>query len=126
MKKSRTRTGSVLFGRSIGVGMAAMGIAGSGIALSVAIALTGIFLWTVQDVTNAAAMDSAPPNAQGTVVGFMFATSFVAGLIAPVLAGILVSVTGDRSSVFFLSSAVMVPVPIVMAFAPLHRRAAPA
>ena len=109
---------------AIAVGMAAMGIAGSGVPLMIAIAFTGVFLWTVQDVTNAAAMDSAPPNAQGTVVGFMFATSFVAGPIAPVLAGVLVSVTGDRASVFFLSAAVMVPVPPVMAFAPLRRRTA--
>ena len=109
---------------AITVGMAAMGVAGSGVPLMIAIAFTGVFLWTVQDVTNAAAMDSAPPNAQGTVVGFMFATSFVAGLIAPVLAGVLVSVTGDRASVFFLSAAVMVPVPLVMAFAPLRRRTA--
>ena len=106
---------------AIAVGMAAMGIAGSGVPLMIAIAFTGVFLWTVQDVTNAAAMDSAPPNAQGTVVGFMFATSFLAGLIAPVLAGVLVSVTGDRASVFFLSAAVMAPVPLVMAFAPLRR-----
>ena len=106
---------------AIAVGMAAMGIVGSGIALSVAIGLTGVFLWTVQDVTNAAAMDSAPSNAQATVVGFMFGTSFLAGLTAPVLAGLLVSVTGDRSSVFFLSAAVMVPVPLVVALAPLRR-----
>ncbi len=111
---------------SISVGMAAMGIAGSGVPLMLAIAFTGVFLWTVQDVTNAAAMDSAPPNAQGTVVGFMFATSFVAGLIAPMLAGLLVSATGDRGSVFFLAAAVMAPVALVVAFAPLRGRAAPA
>ena len=109
---------------SIAVGMAAMGIVGSGVPLMLAIAFTGVFLWTVQDVTNASAMDSAPPNAQGTVVGFMFATSFVAGLIAPLLAGVLVSVTGERSSVFFLSAAIMAPVPLVMALAPLRGRAA--
>ena len=111
---------------SIAVGMAAMGIVGSGIPLMIAIAFTGVFLWTVQDVTNAAAMDEAPPNAQGTVVGFMFATSFVAGLMAALLAGLLVSATGDRGSVFFLSAAVMAPVAPVVAFAPLRRRAVPA
>ncbi len=111
---------------AIAAGMAAMGVVGSGVPLTVAIAFTGVFLWTVQDLTNAAAMDSAPANAQGTVVGFMFATSFLAGLIAPVLAGLLVSATGDRGSVFFLSAAVMAPVPLVAALAPLRRPTAPA
>ncbi len=111
---------------SIAVGMAAMGVVGSGVPLMAAIAFTGVFLWTVQDLTNAAAMDSAPPNAQGTVVGFMFATSFVAGLIAPAIAGVLVSVTGDRGSVFFLSAAVMAPVALVAAFAPLRSPTTPA
>ncbi len=111
---------------SIAVGMAAMGVAGSGIPLLLAIAFTGVFLWTVQDVTNAAAMDSAPPNAEGTVVGFMFATSFVGGIIGSLLAGLVVSATDDLGSVFFLSAAVMAPVALVVAFAPLSRRAAPA
>ena len=50
----------------------------------------------------------------------------MAGLIAPVLAGVLVSATGDRGSVFFLSAAVMAPVALVVGFAPLRSRTTPA
>ncbi len=107
---------------AIALGLGAMGIAGSGIPLVVALALTGVFLWSVQDVTNAAAMDSAPLGSMGTVVGFMFGASFIGGVLAPVVAGLLVSATGDRSSVFFLSAGVMVPVPFVMAFAPIRHQ----
>ena len=107
---------------AIGFGMLSMGIVGSGIPLAVALGLTGIFLWSVQDVINATAMDAAPPGTEGTVVGLMFASSFVAGVLAPIVAGVLVTITDDRGSVFFLSAAVMVPATVLLAVAPLQRK----
>ena len=107
---------------SIGVGMLAMGIVGSGVPLAVALGLTGVFLWSVQDVINATAMDAAPPGSEGTVVGLMFTSSFIAGALAPIAAGVVVTLTGERSAVFFMSAAVMAPAALLLAFAPLRRR----
>jgi MFS family permease len=111
---------------AIGLGFLSMGIVGSGVPLVVALGLTGIFLWSIQDVINATAMDAAPPGTEGTVVGLMFSSSFVAGVAAPMVAGLVVTLTGDRISVFFLSAAVIAPAAVLLAFAPLHRKAAPA
>lgn len=106
---------------AIGLGTLSMGVGGSGFPLVMALAVTGIFLWSVQDVINATAMDNAPPGQEGTVVGLMFASTFVAGVIAPIVAGIVVTATGDRSSVFFLASLVMLPSALALIFAPMGK-----
>ncbi len=107
---------------AIATGMISMGIVGSGIPLTVALALTGIFLWSVQDVNNAAAMDAAPRGSEGTVVGMMFTSSFIAGIIAPLIAGGLINLFGGNLIViFYLSGIVAIPAVLAMAFAPLTR-----
>jgi MFS family permease len=107
---------------SISAGMLAMGIAGSGVPLAIALGLTGGFLWAVQDVVNATAMDAAQPGTEGTVVGLMFTSTFLGGALAPLVAGVVVSVTGERSSVFFMSAVVMMLTVPLLVFAPLRRR----
>lgn len=106
-------------------GLTAMAVAGHGIGLVAALGVTGIFLWSVQDIINAAAMDAAPKGAEGTVVGLMFSSSFLGGIAAPIVAGLLVTATGTRASVFYLSAVVMAPVALVCLLAPLHRKDEP-
>ncbi|MEX2430874.1 MAG: MFS transporter [Dehalococcoidia bacterium] len=107
---------------AISIGMFSMGLAGSGILLTIALAVTGIFLWSVQDVINATAMDAAPQGFQGSVVGLMFTSSFLAGIIAPLIAGGLITLFGgDRIVIFYLSGIVAVPAALALAFGPLTR-----
>ncbi len=108
----------------ITLGTLSMGIVQSGIPLTIAIALTGIFLWSVQDVNNAAAMDAAPPGYEGTVVGFMFASSFVAGVLTPIVMGIAITLTGSNLVIFFVAAAVVAPSAVYFLFAPLDSKAA--
>ena len=49
----------------ISTSMFAMGIAGEGIVLTLALAFAGLFLWSSQDVINATAMDASPPRPAG-------------------------------------------------------------
>lgn len=104
----------------ITVGMLAMGIVQSGIPLTIAIALTGIFLWSVQDVINAAAMDAAPSGYEGTVVGFMFTSSFVAGIFTPFIMGIAITLTGSNLVIFYIAAAVAGPATLYFLIAPLN------
>ncbi|MEX2599502.1 MAG: MFS transporter [Dehalococcoidia bacterium] len=107
----------------IAVGMISMGIAGSGILLTVALAITGIFLWSVQDVTNAAAMDAAPRGSEGSVVGLMFSSSFAAGVLGPLVAGLLITLFDDnRIVVFYMAGIIAIPAAIALLTAPLTRK----
>ena len=110
----------------ISIGMFAMGIVGSGVWLAVALALTGIFLWSVQDVMNAAAMDASPPGMEGSVVGLMFSSSLVSATLAPVVMGVLVNLTDTRRAIFFAAGAAIIPALLILPFAPLRRRASDA
>jgi len=101
----------------IAVGMNVMGVVGSGIPLAIALAFTGMFLWSVQDVTNAAAMDAAPPGTEGTVVGLMFASSFASGALAPMIMAGAVTLTGSNLSIFFVSGLSVVPAIVYFLFA---------
>ncbi len=101
--------------------MTLMGVVQSGIFFTLALAAVGIFLWSVQDIINATAMDAAPPGKEGTVVGFMFTSSFVGAIIAPGLEALAVTLFDSRLAMFFLSGAVMAPAAIVLALAPLRR-----
>ena len=106
----------------IAIGSLAMGIVASGIPFTFAIALTGLFLWSVQDVTNAAAMDVAPLGMQGSVVGLMFSSSLVSAALAPALMGLVINLTDTRRAIFFLGAAAVVPAVVMLFFAPLERR----
>ena len=105
----------------ITAGMFLMGGVGSGPALAVALAVTGIFLWSVQDIINAAAMDAAPEGAQGSVVGLMFSSSLVSATIAPAVMGLAVNLTDTRRAIFFIAGAAVIPALFILPFAPMRR-----
>ena len=106
----------------IAIGMGAIGIVGSGPIMVIALAIVGIFLWSVQDVTNATAMDSAPPGREGSVVGMMFSSSLVAGIVTPSIMGLAIWLFDDRRVIFFVAALFALPAILVMSFAPLTRK----
>jgi MFS family permease len=105
----------------ITIGMTTIGIVGDGPIMVAALAIVGIFLWSVQDVTNATAMDSAPPGKEGSVVGMMFSSSLVAGVVTPSIMGIAIWLFDDRRVIFFVAAAFALPAILVMSIAPLTR-----
>jgi len=105
----------------IAVGILAMGAIGSGVGLAIALAFTGLFLWSIQDVINATAMDASPPGLQGSTVGVMFLSSLAGATIGQVVLGAVVELTGSLRSVFFVSGLLMAPAGIILALAPLKK-----
>ena len=106
----------------ISTSMFAMGIAGEGIVLTLALAFAGLFLWSSQDVINATAMDASPPGLQGSTVGMMFLSSLSGATAGAIVMGFVVDITDSLRSIFWLAGAVAAPGAIVFLFAPLKRR----
>jgi hypothetical protein len=90
--------------------------------MAVALGIMGLFLWSMQDVTNATAMDSAPAGREGSVVGMMFSSSLLAGIIAPIVMWGAITMA-DRGIIFFVAGAVVVPSIFILSKAPLTREA---
>ena len=105
----------------IAICMTTIGIVGSGPIMLIALGIMGLFLWSVQDVTNATAMDAAPAGREGSVVGMMFSSSLLAGVITPFIMGTAISIADDRRVIFFVAAAFVVPAIAVMSFAPITR-----
>ena len=103
--------------------MFAIGVIGEGIGIAIALGIMGLFLWSMQDVTNATAMDSAPVGREGSVVGMMFSSSLIAGILAPIVMGIAISLAEDRSIIFFVAGAFVLPSIVILSKAPLTRLA---
>jgi len=103
----------------IALGMFTIGVVGEGIVMVIALGVMGIFLWSVQDVTNATAMDAAPAGREGSVVGMMFSSSLVAGVITPFIMGAAIYIADDRRVIFFVAAAFVLPAIFVMSVAPI-------
>ena len=106
----------------IGVAMFVMGGAGSGVTLTVALAVAGLFLWSSQDVINATAMDASPPGLQGSTVALMFLSSLLGATVGVVVMGYVVDLTGDLRAIFWIAGAAAAPGAAVFLVAPLTRR----
>ena len=105
----------------IGISMLVIGMTGDGIALTLSLALAGLFLWSSQDVINATAMDAAPEGLQGSTVGLMFLSSLLGAAIGVVIMGFVVEITDSLKSIFWLAGAIATPGMLIFLFAPLRR-----
>ena len=105
----------------IAAGMFAIGIVGSGVGMAVALGIMGFFLWSMQDVTNATAMDAAPAGKEGSVVGMMFSSSLLAGILAPIVMGVSIALADDRRVIFFVAGIFVLPAILILSKAPLTR-----
>ena len=105
----------------IGVSMFVMSAAGSGVVLTLALALAGLFLWSSQDVINATAMDAAPAGLQGSTVALMFLSSLLGATVGVIVMGAVVEATGSLRNIFWLAGAVAAPGALIFLVAPLRR-----
>ena len=105
----------------VAIGMLTIGIVGEGTIMVIALAIMGVFLWSVQDVTNAAALDAGRRGREGSVVGMMFSSSLIAGVISPFIMGAAIWMTDSRQVIFFVAAIVVLPAIVIMAVAPLKR-----
>jgi FSR family fosmidomycin resistance protein-like MFS transporter len=84
------------------------------VALAVVILGLGFFLFSMQSVLTAAAIDLAGEDVQATVVSLIYASGFI-GSLAPTVAGILSDRYGLQSTFYLSAAAAVVAVVIVAA-----------
>lgn len=76
-----------------------------GLALAVLVVLAGIFMFSVNSLTQAGSMDMAEGlNLEGSMIGLLWGVNALFGALSPIVLGILTSVYGV--SIFFMYAAV--------------------
>jgi len=93
---------------------------GTGLAFTLILALLGIFLYSVNPVMLAAAMDGAEKGTEGSGIALMFTGTAVMGAISPIIAGRLKEIYG-MDGVFYYSAIIVGIVTIASLFVPMSK-----
>jgi len=93
---------------------------GEGVSLVVILGLLGVFLYTVNPVMLAAAIDGAPRGTESSVTALMFTGPSIFGAIAPVIAGLLRTNWG-MDAVFLYAGGMVGVVAIVALVVPMKK-----
>ena len=81
-----------------------MALGGDGIGMTISVLLFGVFLFSVNSLTQAAAIDvAAGKGLEGTFIGLMWGSNAFFGAMASVMAGVLVEYVGWHAAFFFAS-----------------------
>ena len=81
-----------------------MALSGDGLGMTISILFFGLFLFSVNSLTQAAAIDvAAGKGLEGTFIGLMWGSNAFFGAIASVLAGVLVEYVGWHAAFYFAS-----------------------
>jgi len=94
---------------------------GSGIGLALVAACIGLFIYAVNAVFQAAAMDISPREAGGTTIALVFGSSALFTIPSPTIAGWLSGLYGT-SAVFLYSSGLVLVSALVLVFLPIDRK----
>lgn len=74
----------------------------AGIPLAMGLAVAGVALWALRPIIFASAMEVAPPQIAGTLVGFLFTGNMGLSFISPILAGIVADSYGMGAGLAFI------------------------
>jgi len=81
-----------------------MALGGDGLGMTASVVMFGVFLFSVNSLTQAAAVDVASGKGlEGTFIGLMWGSNAFFGAIASVIAGVLVEYIGWHSAFYFAS-----------------------
>ena len=110
---------------SVALGAIAIIIAGmlifeGGLPFTILLALLGLFLYTVNPVMLAAAIDAAPKGTESSVTALMFTGPSIFGAVSPVIAGFMRDSWG-MDAVFIYASSIVAIVAILSLVVPMKR-----
>lgn len=78
---------------------------GSGLALTVSVVVFGAFFFSVNSLTQAAAMDlTEGQGLEGTAIGLMWGSNAIFGAISPIIAGGLAAVWGFAAAFYYVAA----------------------
>ena len=82
-----------------------MALGGDGLGMSFSVVMFGLFLFSVNSLTQAAAIDvAAGKGLEGTFIGLMWGSNAFFGAISSIIAGVLVEYVGWHSAFYFASA----------------------
>mgnify|MGYP001614137167 CR=1 FL=1 len=99
----------------------ALPFAAPGWQLAAVLAAMGLFLYSLQAIVVAAAMDMTGEKAGATTVALMFTGNRLAAAISPIIAGLIVDATHANTSAFYFSAGTMFLSSLLLAVIPLRR-----
>jgi len=73
-----------------------------GIPLAIGLGVIGVALWALRPVIFAAAMEAAPPQVTGTLVGFLYTGNMGLSAVSPILAGLIADAFGLGIALTFI------------------------
>jgi MFS family permease len=78
---------------------------GGGLALTVSVVVFGAFFFSVNSLTQAAAMDlTEGQRLEGTAIGLMWGSNAIFGAISPIIAGGLAAVWGFAATFYYVAA----------------------
>jgi len=81
-----------------------MALGGNGLGMTASVMMFGVFLFSVNSLTQAAAVDvAAGKGLEGTFIGLMWGSNAFFGAMASIIAGVLVEYVGWHSAFYFAS-----------------------
>ena len=110
---------------SVALGAIAIIISGmlifeGGLPFTILLALLGLFLYTVNPVMLAAAIDAAPKGTESSVTALMFTGPSIFGAMSPVIAGFMRDSWG-MDAVFIYASSIVAVVAVLSLVVPMKR-----
>jgi hypothetical protein len=78
----------------------------SSVALAIGMAVFGLIKATVPALVVALAQETAPPSSAGTAAGIIMSLHYFSGVVAPLIAGQIITVTSDIVLAMILTSSV--------------------
>ena len=91
-----------------------------GLPFTILLALLGLFLYTVNPVMLAAAIDAAPKGTESSVTALMFTGPSIFGAMSPVIAGFMRDSWG-MDAVFIYASSIVAVVAVLSLVVPMKR-----
>ena len=81
-----------------------MALGGDGVGMTISVLLFGVFLFSVNSLTQAAAIDvAAGKGLEGTFIGLMWGSNAFFGAMSSIIAGVLVESVGWHAAFYFAS-----------------------
>ena len=105
---------------AIALFIAALLLFSEGLSFALVLACLGIFLYSVNPVMLATAIDAVPRGTEASVTGLMFTGSAIFGAISPVIAGRLRELYG-MDGVFLYTAVIVGLVALASLFVPMRR-----
>jgi FSR family fosmidomycin resistance protein-like MFS transporter len=93
---------------------------GEGLPFAIVLAFLGVFLYSINPVMLATAIDAVPRGTEASVTGLMFTGSAIFGAISPIIAGRLRELYG-MDGVFLYSAAIVGIVALAALLVPMRR-----